>query len=146
MGSGWGGAVGKWLIDTSEMKIVDLSEYWMWNQKHPWKRHPGRDDINCLASKISDYPEEVVKDFNYDLSLLEQFLDICTLHKSVGYSMDHQVDQVFILTSELTVRKVWDTTYSADGLYPENPAIHDKLYELMQFVSGEHSPFVCMCV
>lgn len=132
-GSGWGGITGSYLIDTIEKKIVDLHRYLEWNFYHPHRRHPGKDGIDCLASSISDYPVECVRDFNYDLSLFESFLDTCELHKEKYAMMDQQIDEVYVLTSSSEVRQVYDTSFGET--YPENPVLHSKLKKFIDLVS-----------
>lgn len=134
-GSGWGGVVGSWLIDTTERKIINLRDYYVWNEEHPHQRHSGKLYVDCLSSKMTDYPADCVKDFNYDLSLLEQFLGDCELRQPVGGCMDHQMDVVYVLTSKNEVRLVWDTRVSNEGLRPENDALCAKLRILMDFIS-----------
>lgn len=134
-GSGCGGIYGRCLIDTSERKIVNLCKYSEWNHCNSHQRHPGKDCVDSLSSEVSDYPAECVKDFSYDLSLLESFLDTCELHANQFAAMDQQADTVYILTSSSEVRKVWDTSYGE--IYPENPALCAKLQKLIDFTPSE---------
>ena len=129
-GSGWGGIEGSVLIDTTLKKYINFKEYFRWNYDHPNKKFPGKTGVDCLSSDISDYPKEVIRDFPYDISLLECFLDDCELFKKKFASMDQQIDEVYILTENSEVRKVFDTRFGFTC--PANPALNAKLRKLVE--------------
>ena len=129
-GSGWGGKMGKIMIDTSKKKWINLDKYQSKYRSSLYKYD--KDDINSLSAKIEDYPEDCIGDFSWDVSLLESFLEDCELHRENFNAMDAQEDEVFILTTKSEVRKVYTTI--GEICYPENPALFAKLQKLVEIM------------
>lgn len=121
-GSGWGGVIGRAIIDTSARTKLNCTDC---RRSKDYKC--SYDCANCRNSK----PSRVIQEFNYDLSLLEAFLPSCELVHYGYVRMDQQIDQVWVTTSNGEWRLVWDTD---DETYPTNEALCAKLSKLIDFV------------
>ena len=123
-GSGWGGIVCRYMIDTSEKIIIDLFGCYKLKKDNTYF-----DEEKVLKLPLDDFPSKAMLEFNYNIDLLESFLSDCELHKEPRMMMDHQIDSVYILDETNNVRCVYDT----DGfICPENPAICAKLQKLVE--------------
>lgn len=123
-GSGWGGIVCRYLIDTSEKIIVDLLGCYKLKKDSTYF-----DEEKVLKLSLDNFPSQAMLEFNYNIDLLESFLSDCELHEEPCMMMDHQIDSVYVLDKDDNIRCVYDT----DGfIWPENAALCAKLQKLVE--------------
>ena len=123
-GSGWGGVVSRYLIDTTEKVMIDLYKcFYLAKDKNSEYLTD-----SVFNFDISDFPEKACLKYTFNIDLLESFLADCELHEEECVLMDQQIDSVYVLDSDKNIRCVYDTDWC---LWPENPALCAKLQKLI---------------
>lgn len=107
-GSGWGGVVGKWLVDIDHQVAYDLRNIY---------RHP--QDIQ-IAQKLPD------------ISLLNLLYNCDRSYEGL-VAMDQQVDLITLIPDNDSPQIVYSTDWTE--VYPLNPALRAKLERLMEYLS-----------
>jgi hypothetical protein len=122
-GSGWGGIVSRYLIDTTEKVMIDLYKCFELTKDNKYF------NFNVFYLPLSDFQKQACSKYVFNVDLLESFLQSCELHEEPCMIMDHQIDSVYVLDKNNGIRCVYDT----DGfIWPENPALCSKLQKLVE--------------
>ena len=130
-GSGWGGYVGKYLVDTKEKVIVDIYEAYRLIKAEVYM-----DIERCLRLPLDSFPEASIKELKYEVHDLEYFLPTAEIIIEENYTFDHQTDHVYYLTEDNRTVCILDTSGNGEDRYLENPQLAKKLRGLMEVVSN----------
>lgn len=121
-GSGWGGVVSKYIIDTKEKVIVNLYKCFECDRDFKYFN----DD--ALYFPLSEFPKEAYSEYAFNIDLLECFLMDCELHKENYVMFDQQIDHVYVIDED-KIRCVYDTD---EHIWPKNDALCAKLIKLIE--------------
>lgn len=109
-GSGWGGYVSKYLIDTDEKIMINLYKCFDLTKDGRYFKY------DIVDFRLSEFPEGAKSSCELNIALLEKLAN-CDLHEEECMVMDHQIDRIYILIdgtngSEVYFRCVYDTDYA----------------------------------
>lgn len=131
-GSGWGGYIGEYLIDTSNKVIIDI--YKCFNILKV-QAYYGSEKIIRLP--LDFFPESCIKEFNYDISDLEASLPTAEIETEEVYMFDQQTDEVYFLAEDDTIRCILDTSGNGHNVYLKDDQLFQNLNKLLGVVSND---------
>lgn len=126
-GSGWGGTVDRYIIDTTEKVYINLIKCFRITNDTVFL------ETGAIELNLNTFPKETISEYNYNLDLLECFLSDCELHVENYTMFDQQIDYIYVLTEMNEIRCVYNTNI---GIWPKNPALLGKIKSLL----GEWNP------
>lgn len=129
-GSGWGGYVGRYLINTINKVVVDIYKAFDIIKADVYY------DEKVFKLPLDSFPESSIKEFNYDISDLEGSLPTAEIETEEVY-MYQQTDEVYFLAEDSTIRCILDTSGNGHNVYLKDDQLFQSLSKLLEVVSND---------